>query len=244
MFQAQRPWYKRGLTIVGLILAVIVLSGLGLFIWQTNAYYQQMKKGYGGAEFMPISQSGDTNLTSFQDSERQRIKKLVAGQQGDPFAGPADAKSEIVEFVDYGCMYCAMSVGAIKDLIKLRPDIKITLRDYPVVSLHPNARNASMAARCVWNQGNEEIFWKYHDLLYGQQDKHDPISLRQFVRTAGGDVITYDRCMKNEEPAGLIGQSIMDADQAGVYGTPTFFVDGVKLQGAHDMESLIKFLNN
>lgn len=245
MFQVSRTWYKHGWTVFGLVLSGAVIFGLGLFLWQTYLYYQQIKIGNGVGEFMPITeaQASEDGKITFEEMERRRMKELVSGKKGDPFAGPVDAKHEIVEFMDYGCPYCQLAMTTVKDLINLRPDIKVTLRDYPVLSLHPQALDAAKAARCIWLQGNEAVFWKYHDLLFAEQEKHDLDSLRQYARTVGGDAVKYNDCMLKHEPNTFLADSIMEGEQAGVYGTPTFFVDGKKLQGAHDMDTLVKFLS-
>ena len=239
------PWYKRGWVVFGLILSFFVLSGLLLFAVKVYGYYQEIKKGASSREFMPIAEP--TAEMKMQNTlavqQRTMLKNLIKGKDGEPFAGDKNSVNEIVVFVDYGCPYCKMTVGTIMELKSERPDIKISIRDFPIVELHPNVVNAAKSARCVWLQGRVDAYWRYHELLYNRQDKHDQVSLRDYAREVGADLKAYDSCINQSALNSLINQSIMDAETAGVSATPTFFVNGIKLEGVYDADKLLKLID-
>lgn len=174
--------------------------------------------------------------------EVDRIKKLVTGRPGDPFAGAEDAEHEIVVFVDYGCPYCKLAHTAIRDIIRAHPEIKVTIRDYPVTQLHPDAKNAAIAARCIWNQGESDDYWRYVDLLYAHQDAQGISSLRSYARQMNADLNAYDNCIRSSQVNLAIGQSVLDAENAGISGTPTFFVDGRIMVGVFDAAAILETL--
>ena len=204
-----------------------------------------IKKGEDPGSFMPIAQTDEqvSTATSYSRIERERNKGMVTAREGDPFAGPADAEHEIVVFVDYGCPYCKLAHPAIRDLIRTHPEIKISIRDFPVLELHPNAKIAAQAARCIWNQGHAEAYWRYVDLLYTKQEQQDASTLRTIAGQVGANLSAYDKCIRTAETNAAVGQSIMDAETAGVKGTPTFFVDGLKLEGVYEAGEILRYLN-
>lgn len=239
------PWYKRGWVVFGLILSFFVVLGLLSFAVKVFGYYQDIKHGVSAKDFLPISEP--TAEMKMQNTlavqQRAMLKNLIKGKDGEPFAGDKNSVNEIVVFVDYGCPYCKMTVGTIMELKSERPDIKISIRDFPIVELHPNAVNAAKSARCVWSQGGSDVYWRYHELLYNRQEKHDQVSLRDYVREVGADLKSYDSCINQSALDSLINQSIMDAETAGVSATPTFFVNGIKLEGVYDADKLLKLID-
>lgn len=237
-----KPWYQRAWSVAVLIVLGLVLAGAGFFAWQVYTFYSQFKQGKQPVFFTSHRFSGTSDSTSSVTIiDRQSLKERVAGQGDDPFAGPASATHQIVEFLDYDCLYCKSALPTVHDLLRLRPDVKVIIRDFPLLDLHPNAEIAAKAARCIWRQGVPAFFWKFHDLLFANQDKRDADSLNQFATQVGADS-RFITCTQNTLTDGVIQQSILDATAAGVSVTPTFFVDGLKIEGAADAQTLINNL--
>jgi len=92
--------------------------------------------------------------------------------EGEPVFGDPEAPITIVEFSDYQCPVCTrFHNGAFKDIVRDYVDtgkVKIVYRDLPLDSLHPNARLASSAAQCAFEQGNDK-FEEYHNMLFQTQ---------------------------------------------------------------------------
>ncbi len=240
----KKRWYQNIWVILGLILAVFVFLGLMQFLYKTYNYYQIIKSGQFVSSFMPIAEpTAEMKVNSLMvQKERDRVKQNVKGKEADPFVGPKDAKYEIVIFEDFGCPYCKMAQATISDLKKLRPDVKISYRDYPIIELHPNAMIAAQASRCVWQQGDINIFNRYHEILYAHQDTLDLDSLMGFATDVGADRAAFNICMQQQNITVLINQSILDAENAGVVATPTFFVDGIKVEGVHEAGKMLDLI--
>src|SRR6266508_3683243 len=87
--------------------------------------------------------------------------------KGYPSLGPADAPIEIVEFSDYQCPYCyRWHVQVYKNLLAAYPGkIRFVYRNFPL-SFHQNAFASAEAALCA---GDQNFYWKFHDLLFSKQ---------------------------------------------------------------------------
>ncbi|MDF1496706.1 MAG: DsbA family protein [Patescibacteria group bacterium] len=240
----KHPWYLNVWVILGLILVAFVFFGLSQFFYKTYSYYQVIKSGQPQSSFMPIAeQTAEMKVKSMMaEKERERVRRVVKSKDGDPFAGPVDAKYEIVIFEDFGCPYCKMAQATIADLKKLRPDIKISYRDFPITELHPDAMIAAQASRCMWQQGDINKYNRYREVLYAHQNEFDLDSVKIYAADVGADRTAFNLCMQQQGIEIRINQSILDAENAGVTATPTFFVDGIKVEGVHEASKMLELL--
>jgi protein-disulfide isomerase len=88
---------------------------------------------------------------------------------GGQFRGPENARVTLVEFGDYQCPSCAAYHPLVKELMKRYPnDLRLEFHHYPLISIHPNAMQAAMAAEAAGEQGR---YWEMHDLLFDFQDQ-------------------------------------------------------------------------
>jgi protein-disulfide isomerase len=150
-----------------------------------------------------------------------------------PSFGPPDAPVTIVEFGDFECPSCRAEAPLLRELIpELYPDkIRIVFKDYPLESIHPWARAASIAGRCVFRQ-NPQAFWKFYDWDYQNQDD---ITVENLKSRALGwaaknaiDAAQLESCIDSKATDAEVAQNISEGKAAGVRGTPTLFVNGVK----------------
>jgi protein-disulfide isomerase len=150
-----------------------------------------------------------------------------------PSFGPEDAPVTIVEFGDLQCPSCRAEAPLLRQLIpELFPNkVRIVFKDYPLESIHPWARAASNAGRCVFRQ-NPQAFWKFYDWDYENQDDITVENLKpKVLGWAAGNGISSDqleRCIDDKATDAEITQNISEGKTAGVRGTPTLFVNGVK----------------
>ena len=164
---------------------------------------------------------------------------LPVSADDDPSIGPADAPVTIVEFSDFECPYCRQSVQVIKEVLQKYPDkVKVVYRDYPSPN-HQYAKQAAEAAQCAAEQG---YFWNYHDLLFSQQVAGIGWDFAALAKQVGLDQQAFALCRNTGRYREEVTKDLQDALRLGVSSTPTFFVNGRPLVGAHplaDFKTLI-----
>jgi protein-disulfide isomerase len=149
--------------------------------------------------------------------------------------GPADAPVTLVEYGDYECPYCAAAAPVLRQLVdECDGRVRLVFRHFPVADRHPFALTAALAAEAAGAQG---AFWPMHDLLFRKQDRLTDSALRAYAEALGLD---GDRVVG--EPAQEYGDRV-EADfaaglAAGVEGTPTLFIDGVRYTGRMEIGAL------
>lgn len=200
---------------------------------------------------MSLIQSGKIDAGAQSSSFASDVKRLFASsivspanikrleQGAHPTLGNPKAPVHIVEFVDYGCPYCQHVATTLRDFMSRHmDDVELIIRDFPVVDLHPDAQHAALAADCVFAQGNLDRYWRYYDRLFVSQAAESPSDLRTYAEQLGANMAAYDECIQDPATASDIQASIADGQALGVGGTPTFFFNGVKIQGEMDARSL------
>lgn len=99
--------------------------------------------------------------------------------------------------------------------------VKYVVLDFPLESIHKNAFKAAEAARCAWDQGK---FWEMHDRLFANQQALAPDNLPQHAQALGLDVSRFQQCLDSGQYAARIRKDLADGQNAGVTGTPGFFL--------------------
>ncbi len=153
-----------------------------------------------------------------------------------PFLGPKDAPVEIVEFSDFQCPYCGAASAMLKRLREEFGDqVRISFRQFPITSIHPQAAKAAEASLCAAEQGE---FWDMHDSLFSDQEHLEVDRLKARARDLGLDGEAFDSCLDSGKYAKQVQEDLKAGLRAGVDGTPAFFVNGRPFNGAVPYERL------
>ena len=162
--------------------------------------------------------------------------------QGDP-----NAPLTLVEYGDFECPHCGRAYPIIKRVQQRLGDrLRFVFRNFPLNEIHPHAVHAAAAAESVAVHGGTAAFWAMHDLIFEhQQDGRDALSdagLARLAAQAGVDpkVVLADLASKVAEKK--VRADFMSGARSGVNGTPTFFINGTRHDGAWDEESLVAAL--
>jgi Na+/H+ antiporter NhaA len=154
----------------------------------------------------------------------------------DHVRGPDDAPVTLLEYGDYQCPYCGQAEVAIRELIKsFGEDLRYVWRHLPLNDVHPDAQLAAEAAEAAAAQGR---FWELHDLLLTHQDRLAPTQLAELAEEAGLDVERFWDELQRREYAERVAEDVATADASEVAGTPSFFINGRRYQGAYDIQTL------
>jgi protein-disulfide isomerase len=153
-----------------------------------------------------------------------------------PSKGPEGAPVTIVEFSDFQGPYCAKAEPTVKDLLELekyKGKIKLVFRDYPL-EFHKLAPKAAEAAHCAGDQGK---YWEMHGRLFAGSPKLEVTDLKADAREVQLDAGRFDKCLDSGEKAKVVAEHQKAGADAGVRGTPAFFINGRLLSGAQPLES-------
>ena len=151
-------------------------------------------------------------------------------------AAPTDAPVTLVEYGDYECPYCGQAEVVIRELQdSFGDDLRYVWRHLPLNDVHPNAQMAAEAAEAAAAQG---AFWEMHDRLLTHQDELTPMDLGRHAEAVGLDVDRFWDDLRRHEHAERIADDVASADVSGVAGTPSFFINGRRHEGAYDVQTL------
>jgi protein-disulfide isomerase len=157
-----------------------------------------------------------------------------------PSLGPANAPVEIVEFSDFQCPFCLRAHPTVDQVLKTYGDrVRFVYRHYPLPG-HPNARPAAEAAECAAEQGK---FWPYHDKLFASQSRLSEADLKQDAAELGMDASKFNACVDSHKYAAKVEADLHAGQEAGVDGTPAFFVNGRLISGAQPFEAFKKMID-
>ena len=154
----------------------------------------------------------------------------------DHIRGPREAPVTLVEYGDFECPYCGQAEPVIRELLAGHAELRYVWRHLPLNDVHPRAQQAAEAVEAAAEQ---DAFWEMHDVLLQTQADED----RDFVAMAGEiglDLERFDDDVRTHAGAGRIAEDVDSADLSGVSGTPTFFINGRRHQGAYDIDSLTR----
>jgi protein-disulfide isomerase len=166
-----------------------------------------------------------------------REKVAVAGS---PAKGPASAPIELIEFSDFQCPFCLRAYPTVNQVLSTYGDkIRLVYRHYPLPS-HPNARPAAEASQCAAEQGQ---FWQYYEKLFADQTKLADGDLKQTAAALGMDAARFNACVDSHKYKDRVETDIRDGNEAGVSGTPAFFINGRMLTGAQPFDAFKRIID-
>lgn len=170
-----------------------------------------------------------TTSTVFAAAETLSPQRKLAEKINRPKLGNASSTLVIVEFADFECSVCLEEFPIIRTLTNKYPqDILFIFRNYPVKN--ENSQMLALAGLCANEQGK---FWPFHDKLFAAQGKiATDADLEKIVVSAGLNLTKMKDCVRDNKYDKLLLEDTSDALDLGVAGTPTFFINGSKLEGA------------
>jgi Na+/H+ antiporter NhaA len=154
----------------------------------------------------------------------------------DHIRGPESAPVTLVEYGDYECPYCGQAEVVIRELLRdFGDDLRYVWRHLPLNDVHPNTQMAAEASEAAAAQG---AFWPMHDKLLASQDALSPRDLKRHAEELGLDLERFSDELRGREHAERVAEDVASADSSGVAGTPSFFINGRRHQGAYDIDTL------
>jgi protein-disulfide isomerase len=146
----------------------------------------------------------------------------------DPARGPVTAPITVVMFSDFQCPACSRTHPILRKVLDEFPGkTRFVVRDFPLQNIHENAFSAALAAGAANAQGK---FFEYADVLYRNQEELDAASLRKYAAQLGLNIKQFELDFSAEKTAAEVRKDIADGLGYGISGTPTIFVNGIKVR--------------
>jgi protein-disulfide isomerase len=184
-----------------------------------------------------IIENAINSTTVLQPTPSQEPERVEVGVDDDSVLGKADAPVTMIEFSDYECPFCErFYLQTLPQIEKEYIDtgkLRFVYRDYPL-SFHKNATLAAMAAECA---GEQDRYREYHDALFQHQNAMDNSSLKKYAADLGLDTASFNQCLDSGTMAEEVQKDFQEGLRLGVRGTPTFFINGLRLVGALPFQS-------
>jgi len=227
-------WYRRGGCILTIIIGVFFLLLIMLFGFKVLVLVRKINRG----EIATPEQF--TKSKSLTVNSKTSLERFDVVTLDDPSLGPKGALVTIVEFSDFECPYCRQAFPIIREIVNIYGDkIRYIYRDFPVSDLHPNAEKAAEAAQCAYEQGK---FWPYHDKLFLNQENLNINDLKLYASQVGLNQELFDVCLDSGKYENEVKQDFNDGVLAGVRGTPTWFIEGVRVEGVIPLQIFKKVI--
>jgi Na+/H+ antiporter NhaA len=153
----------------------------------------------------------------------------------DHIRGPLAAPVTVVEYGDFECPYCGKAESVIRELLVDFVDVRYVWRHLPLSDVHPRAELAAEASEAAAAQG---AFWEMHDLLLDHQGDLKPSDLLSYAEQLELDLERFREELAEHAHGPRVEEDVDSADASGVTGTPTFFVNERRHDGAYDIETL------
>lgn len=164
---------------------------------------------------------------------------------GEYLPATPSATVTLVEFGDYQCPACALYKQFVTKILgEFAGKINFVFRDFSFIG--PESLKAAEAADCASDQNK---FWQYHEYLYSHQNGENKgafadDNLKSFAKGLGLDTQTFNQCLDSGKFKNEVDNSTNDGKNAGVNSTPSFFLNGVKIDNPGSYDELKKIITS
>jgi protein-disulfide isomerase len=158
----------------------------------------------------------------------------------DNVKGNASSSVVVIEYSDFECPACKTYYLIMRQLITEFGDkAAFVYRYFPLVEIHANAELAAQAAQAAAKQGK---FWEMHDLLFEKQNEWanaaniEPL-FESYATLIGISAEQFKTDFTSKDVINFVKAERADAIKLGLQGTPSFFVNGKKIQNPASVDA-------
>ena len=163
--------------------------------------------------------------------------------ESQPSMGTDGAPVVLVIFTDFECPFCKQEANMLRqNLLSAYPkEVHLYFKDFPLVPMHPWAKTAAIAGRCIYHQ-NAAAFWGFHDWVYGQQSDITADNFKdklfEFIKGKEIDAMQLGSCLDTKATEAEVDRSMAQGKELHVTSTPTMFINGRRIEGQLPWPSL------
>ena len=221
------------------LLNALVVGALAIPTFDPERWWQ-------GLMLVALAFAGSSILLHFENREEVEGEGAATASgvpperiERCPAFGSREAPVTVLEFSDYCCPACRKAHETVKQLRSDFADqVRWVFMDFPL-DTHAGSRELAAAARCAADQNR---FWEFQDIAFCFDRLPGEEELRRLAREMDMDADAFLDCVTRDEHQDLIEESLQAGKAVGVSATPTFFVNGRKLQGAPSPEEFASII--
>ena len=146
----------------------------------------------------------------------------------DHVLGAAEPGLTLVEYGDFGCPFCFAAKRPVGSLVERYASVRLVWRHFPNAELHPGA---DLAAELSELADASQQFWGAHELLLAGRDRFTRVDLERVANALGLDSNEVMRTLDKRPLRPHVRADVAGGARAGVSATPTFFINGRRLDG-------------
>ena len=165
----------------------------------------------------------------------------------DSLAGNPEAAVVVVDFSDLECGYCKRVSAQLVQLYPVYEDrVLFVAKSFAMdPGCNPGVNNRRHRHACQGERAQEcarrqQRFWAFHEIAFKNQHELDDEALRLYARTAGLDLIEYDRCMADDSSLQAVAADGEDGKSLGISGTPRLYINGKLYRGGRSAEQIAR----
>lgn len=188
----------------------------------------------------------------FQLANSPQVTKTSSGRlpeitKDDPTTGTPSAKVTLVEYADFQCPACAAYHPMVKQILtEFNGKIYFVYRYFPLTTIH---QNAMISAQSAYAAGLQNKFWEMHDMLFQTQNSWANSSKARetfidYARKLDLDIDKFTKDIDSGEAKKFINDTYSKGLAIGVNSTPTFFLNGEKIQNPRTYDDFKKLIEN
>lgn len=176
-----------------------------------------------------------------------QLAEVPAGKFAPASYSFGDPKAAVVirEYSDFQCPYCQKFTSEVMPKLRaaLPQGVRFEFHQFPLESIHPNARAAGEASECAGRQGQ---FWAFHDDLFANRSwVGQPNPTPAFLAVAGKlklDAPKFSACLAARDGKAAVDAGLAEGEDVGVNGTPSVFVNGFQVSNPYDLNAILNLI--
>ena len=174
------------------------------------------------------SRPGCSGLDGFEKLTPISSQALIPVSERDHVVGSAEPRLTLVEYGDFGCPHCFAAKRPVNSLLERYDALRLVWRHFPDPELHPGADLAAELAELADVSGG---FWRAYDLLLAGREQFTREGLEEVAAKLELEPDEVQLALDERGFRQRVRDDIDGGKGAGVHGTPTFFLNGKRLEG-------------
>ena len=147
----------------------------------------------------------------------------------------------IVEFADFASPHAAQANGVVREVLEKFPDsVRVVFRQNPKA----NDEAAGQAARAAVCAHDQQRYWEYRQLLFGDQQRLTTDALVGHAAKLGLNADAFATCLRSQRVSASVSKDVAEAEALDLDGSPEFLVNGIRLSGAHQFKTFARIIES